>query len=184
MAAPKIPQNQIFAFPIQTLESAAAPGEITIIGNDMTRYWSSAALAMAFANVSTGSLAVSNPLDFRGISRLLLLVKRFFTVDRTDNITVGLTYNFSDGTAASNLDLFNVANGVQTFQQAGTNIALAAQNPMVLSYAFYAGMPINKSANGIPFGGVLLGTSGRLFCQNVQPVIGTDTFSFEAWAST
>jgi len=77
MAIPKVPQNQIAALPLIDFNTSAAGGDVIILGNSITRFWSATVLGMPgnFVNIAGGASELrSNVLDVTGCSRFVLLV--------------------------------------------------------------------------------------------------------------
>jgi hypothetical protein len=78
----KIPQNQLNALPLTDAATAAAGGDIVVLGSAITRYWSPTVLGVSGARRTgpeavSGYFALVTPyLDVRGCSQFVVLLQR------------------------------------------------------------------------------------------------------------
>lgn len=181
MANAKIPINQQNALPILTIDQTASPGDMQIIGNTMTKFWSSSVLG-GFVTNGGASLWLSPQLDVRACSRFAIVMKRTYSVDRTNSGFLFVDYAFSDGTANSAATIASNP-GSQLLRIGSWSLPLALPSPFVFAFQWtdpgaVTGTGAGPGAN--PYGATL-GTNIRFCITNAQPIVGTDTIVLEMW---
>lgn len=184
MGTPKIPINQQDALPLLTTDAASLPGDIQLVGNSLTRYWSPSVLGMGsnFVAIPNGGASFwmrSNVLDVRGCCSFALLIKRSYVVggDVQKTVQAYVLYQFSDGTDE---DLV-VPNNYH--RAAGNDIVwgVGAQNPNVATVAWR-----NSSIATTGCGAVMatVGTRVRVALRSIDAVNANQTYSCELYGSS
>lgn len=93
MAIPRIPINQQDAFPILTVEQTASPGDIQLVGNTLTRYFSPAIMNINNIVMTAGAggedggalgFMRSNALDLRGCRAFAMVLTRILAANQAD----------------------------------------------------------------------------------------------------
>lgn len=185
------PQNQLDALPLLTAAQAAAPGQVQIIGNTLTRYWDPGTLGVngilpvADAN---GFLYITTAfLDTRGCAAFAFLLRRQssagalaaqgagtqlgfqyrFNVNETPPLSKGATQNL-------------VACGASLISSTTVNWP-AMQSANELQDAFYSighGQPNSLTTTA---GGGIMGTDVRFFLYFPIAPVANSLFSMSVW---
>ena len=93
----KTPQNQLDALPLLTPDTAAQGGDIFIVGQSVTRYFSPAALGIVEAtrvadpDEAGSTLILSNQIDLRGMNSLQVVITRLALLAGNDEFNVTLS---------------------------------------------------------------------------------------------
>lgn len=187
----KIPQNQLNALPLTDAATAAAGGDIVVLGNSISRYWSPVTTgvnASVFANDANGfPVMVSNFLDVRGCRSFVLLLRRAFTGVGIALANITCTYQFRFSSGETPL----------TSLGATQNVGFLAMN--VLPGLNVISFPAFQNANEVqthafPFdtgqetatgfsGTKVIGTDVRFVYTATGAIAATNTFSLAIWGS-
>jgi hypothetical protein len=185
MGTPQIPKTQQDALPILTIAQASA-GDIQLLGNSITKFWSSAALNMPFSNISTGSIAYSSTLDVRGCTKFALVVKRTFTVDGADVIKPFVIYGDSGGSFPAAADIFTILGSTNPYLSTSSfSINVAGPSPLIVAFTWGDGTSgwVSPGAGTVGVG-IAIGTSVRVALTNSVPTSANRTFSVELWGAS
>lgn len=95
-----IPVDQLNSLPLVTAESISEPGEVTVVGSVITRFFNNQALGFPpnFITNGTESWLISNQLDLRGTPNLTVLLQRFFSDPAGDVASTVQLYLVTDMT--------------------------------------------------------------------------------------
>lgn len=133
----KTPNYQLWALPLQDAATAAAGGDIVILGNTITRYWSPTVLginAVSMVDDGTGHFyLLTGFLDVRGCRSFVLMVRRTISdssaqpaIAAAANPNLRYQYRFSN---AENPPAFYA--GGDNFKMVLTLNAVTAQFPAI-----------------------------------------------------
>jgi hypothetical protein len=186
----KIPQNQLDALPLTDAATAAAGGDIVVLGNTISRYWSPTVTGIngtPFANDANGfPVIVSNFLDVRGCRTFTMLMRRAFVGVgiALANFSAFAQYRFSTGeTPLTSLG------ATQNAQLLAMNLLGNCNNPLTFG-AFQNANEVQTIA--IPFdlgqetstgnnGPKIVGTDVRIVFVATGAIAATNTFFLAMW---
>jgi hypothetical protein len=181
VGTPQIPKTQQDALPIQTIAQASS-GDIQIVGNTMTRFWSSTVLNMG-AEVSEQGVFnhYSNQLDVRGCNSFTLVVKRVTGANAqaaVANVALYWLYGSSDGVfpslaavpSLSTYPRMNATNGWGALGVTSTDV-------QQLSWTNGGVQPTNYSGAGM----ATVGTSFKIVLSLSVAISAAESYTFEMW---
>lgn len=197
MGIGKTPQNQLDALPLQDADSAAAGGEIQIVGGSIVRYFSASVLGLNGVVASTfvsGAFSMSGfvtpYLNCVGCAKYMILVRAATSIARgalpAMFIAAQQRFGIADAPAvvyANGAGLQQAANGYVFMSS--TNITLPATSGTENQAALFCWDPTLPGNNG-PDLFTVFGSDIRFFINfsSAAAPAGTNTFSVQIWAQT
>ena len=193
----KIPQNQLDALPLVDADSVGDPGELQIIGNTMTRFWSGAAsginniVRIADPDEPATSMLLSNYLDVRGCSKIQLVVTR--RVDTSgggtdeDNITLSILVQYQNAAGVNQRTGGGAGLGTTYAAQLGTityRSALTAGLALPVTFVMTRGLAMandNPATPNAPI--VMVGFRVRVWLRWTVGLNAAQFFTLEIWGA-
>jgi len=189
----KTPQNQLDALPLTDAATAAQGGDIVILGNSISRYWSPTVLAVngiGFTTDPNGFFYLPTAfLDVRGCRSFAMLLRRINTTALPQlalpSMTVYMQYRFSNGEVPL-ISLGAIQNQRYIAAAQINSIPIVFPTMQVQSEVQTAFRGWNTGQEGGGAGEVQsqsLGTDVRFFILSATAPTAPNTFSMALWGS-
>lgn len=182
MTTPQIPKTQQDALPIQTI-AAANSGDIQVVGNTISKFWSGPALNMGNSVSEAANFSYySNQLDVRGCWRFALVLTYTTTGAIWPAITtLNLFWLYgSSGGLFPTLVTPGVSFIIRMNNAGAPALPVASSQVITLTWCDGGPQPTNQAAGGM----ATIGTSFKLCLQaNVNTPAG-GTLVGELWGSS
>lgn len=201
MAIGKTPQNQLDALPLQDADSAAAGGEIQIVGGVINRFFSSSVLQITGVAMTTftGEQALVTPyLDVRGCNQFVLTLSTVNNVSGRAALPAIFVFIQTRLGASDTPPVYYANNGgAGTRDEADNSIQLVTTTGHAFAITAAAGevqrhtwawnqAAVNNGGLGATAGGAgWIGTDSRLIITTQTVGMSTNNlFSATLWASS
>lgn len=197
MGIGKTPQNQLDALPLQDADSAAAGGQIQVVGGSMVRYFDANTLgingvtAATFSSGAFSDTGLLTPfLNCVGCSKFIIVVRAFTTIIRAALAPLHVSVQVRLGASDTPPVLYQNGAGIHQEANAWTSLsstgltfpATQATEAQTLVFSWDTTAP----GNSVPSGQfTFFGSDIRFLVSTLGTAIAaTNTFSMNIWAQT